>query len=497
MFASIFKSAGWGHSRSSACQSAALAALLAVLACSSSALASHSVFRVQGTGDTDNTAAIQAAFDSASAAGPGSVVELAGMLFTNEISIDGFDGVVRGDPHDPPTVDVLRGLDPSLPGVSLAEPVPGIIVPHPLFEFSRSNVRMVGPMTFHISAENPAELHNGPFVDMTELKDILRFSVDTTARVKDVTFRGAPVAAPRPFASYNVRVGIAVFGGPIGPRVPPVTADVTISDSAFSEMIIAVSQNGATDGRLIVRKNVMSDVDVGVISSHAKDSFIRINHNEIRSAFAAALIENSQEPGPPEPIPVDGMTQVSLTGNTIDAEGVFGLLINDHGGFDPAVSSMQVDVHRNRISGGTAAAVSLNSVIAPRVTRNDIVGAWFSGIEAINGSNDCWVAGNNLGRHRQTGETGIDTIDSAISIRGSEGCNLVLNHFTDVTGTAVNISETSRFNRVGFNNYRRSGISECAVRLQGDNNVVTEFAFPRGTDASTQVCNTGAGNTIN
>ena len=240
----------------------------------------------------------------------------------------------------------------------------------------------------------------------------------------------------------------------------------------------------------------MSEVEVGIISSNAKNSSIRVKHNEFRPSFAAALIDNVQEPGPDVPTAIDGTTQVTLLGNRIEAGGAFGVLINDHAGFDPAVSSIQVDIHRNTISGGMIAPVSLNSVFGARVTRNDIIGEWFSGIEAVGGSNDCWVIGNHLGRQRVSGETGIDTLDGAVSIRGSEGCNILLNRFTDVTGNAVNIGESSRFNRISFNNYRRSGIPACAILLQGDNNVVAERAFPRGTNTNTQVCDSGNNNVV-
>ena len=88
-------------------------ALVCVLA--APALAGPRTFVVAPSG-SDDTAALQQAFDAAVAAGPGSVVKLtAGKFYTNEILVDGFDGCFTGAGMHRTVIDTLRGLDPTLP----------------------------------------------------------------------------------------------------------------------------------------------------------------------------------------------------------------------------------------------------------------------------------------------------------------------------------------------------------------------------------------------
>ena len=134
-------------------------ALVCVLA--APALAGPRTFVVAPSG-VDDTAALQQAFDAATAAGPGSVVKLrAGKFYTNEILVDGFDGCFTGAGMHRTVVDTLRGLDSELPGVKLVMDPDDTSVP--LFEwtslisFVRSDVQ-VADMSFDITAEQPCEL---------------------------------------------------------------------------------------------------------------------------------------------------------------------------------------------------------------------------------------------------------------------------------------------------------------------------------------------------
>ncbi len=120
-------------------------ALVCVLA--APALAGPRTFVVAPSG-TDDTAALQQAFDAAVAAGPGSVVRLTkGKFYTNEILVDGFDGCFKGAGMHRTVVDTLRGLDSELPGIKLVMDPDDETVTTPLsgwtslIAFVRSDVR--------------------------------------------------------------------------------------------------------------------------------------------------------------------------------------------------------------------------------------------------------------------------------------------------------------------------------------------------------------------
>ena len=92
-----------------------VAALLGLLA--APALASPKTFYVHPSGGND-TKAIQATFNKAVAAGPGSVVQLsAGHFYVNAIWVKGFNGVFRGT-GGLTVIDTPRAHDPSLAAVN-------------------------------------------------------------------------------------------------------------------------------------------------------------------------------------------------------------------------------------------------------------------------------------------------------------------------------------------------------------------------------------------
>jgi len=91
---------------------------LLLVASAAPALASAKTFSVHPSGG-DDTANIQAAFNAAVKAGPGSTVQLsAGHFYTNNIVVKNFDGSFRGAGEGRTTIDCLRGLDLSLPGAT-------------------------------------------------------------------------------------------------------------------------------------------------------------------------------------------------------------------------------------------------------------------------------------------------------------------------------------------------------------------------------------------
>ena len=117
-------------------------------------LASAQTFVVHPSGG-DDTAHIQAAFNAAVKAGPGSVVQLsAGTFHTNAIWVKGFNGTVRGAGEGATVIDTPRALDPSVPGVN-SDPAATHETQSFLVGFSGGSVT-VSDMSIDISAAQPA-----------------------------------------------------------------------------------------------------------------------------------------------------------------------------------------------------------------------------------------------------------------------------------------------------------------------------------------------------
>ena len=117
------------------------------------ALASPKTFYVHPSGGND-TANIQAAFNAAVKAGPGSTVQLsAGHFYTNTILVKDFHGTFRGAGEGKTFIDSLHGLGPSAAG---RDPLTPAIEPFPfLFGFEGGHVR-VSDMTSTSPPFSPA-----------------------------------------------------------------------------------------------------------------------------------------------------------------------------------------------------------------------------------------------------------------------------------------------------------------------------------------------------
>ncbi len=125
-----------------------VAALLCLLAAPAFASAKTVFVTPTGGNDTHN---IQAAFNAAVKAGPGSTVQLsAGHFYTSNIVVKNFKGCFRGAGEHKTFIDSLRGLNPSLP------PVANNGLDPTLFFFSGGNISVCA-MSFDITAASPAE----------------------------------------------------------------------------------------------------------------------------------------------------------------------------------------------------------------------------------------------------------------------------------------------------------------------------------------------------
>jgi hypothetical protein len=108
----------------------------------------------------DDTHNIQAAFDAAVKAGPGSTVQLsAGRFYANTIVVAGFRGTFKGAGQGRTFIDTLRGLNEKLTGLGLpVDPADAtqFLSPTPVFfTFDGGDFR-ASDLTFDITAPDPA-----------------------------------------------------------------------------------------------------------------------------------------------------------------------------------------------------------------------------------------------------------------------------------------------------------------------------------------------------
>ena len=171
------------------------------------ALASAKTFYVAPSGGND-THNIQAAFNAAVKAGPGSTVQLsAGRFYTNNVLVKNFDGYFKGAGQGRTIIDCLRGLDPSNAPVTLMPK----LEPYPfLFAVSGGDVR-VSDMTCDITAASPAVSYFLEGATYTALGPVFLVTGNASSSFDRVTFIAATNGDD---SGFNCNDGIAIEGKP-------------------------------------------------------------------------------------------------------------------------------------------------------------------------------------------------------------------------------------------------------------------------------------------
>jgi hypothetical protein len=270
------------------------AGLLALLA--TPAFASPKTFTVSPNGSND-TADIQAAFNKAVAAGPGSVVQLtAGTFYTNAIWVKGFVGVFRGAGEGVTVIDTPRALDTTVPGIN-SDAAAAHESTSFLVGFSGGNVTVSG-MSVDVSAADPADPWTGDEeINSTVLNDDFIVTDNASAAFDHVSFLAATLAD----GSTNVVAAIgfnsritwdenpadALYGYPL--HVAPSCGHDSVSDCAFVGSITGVAAVGLTDGSLTVggsaaAQNSFNVAIYGCIFLDNSDSQIVVSHNDMSYA---------------------------------------------------------------------------------------------------------------------------------------------------------------------------------------------------------------------
>jgi hypothetical protein len=265
----------------------------------------------------DDTAAIQAAFENAKAAGPGSTVQLTkGQFYMNNILVDGFRGCFAGAGMHKTVIDTLRGLNPGYSGVTLTiDPDnpgtpgnPNYLVPYTfLIGFLRSGVR-VADMSFDITARDPSERYlfdisdpdSGWQTNLSNVFVVMRDSssgfdcVGTKAHdgdVNDLNIEGDLVIADTGGVHSVTRCS---FEGNNGLELGQLTgARLTIGGcdgmgNRFAHFAGDMYLTSSSDCRVVVSHNLMRS-GYGCYFEDLSDSGVEVSGNRIQATFNEAV----------------------------------------------------------------------------------------------------------------------------------------------------------------------------------------------------------------
>jgi parallel beta-helix repeat protein len=232
----------------------------------------------------DDTANLQAAFDAAIAAGPGSTVQLTeGQFYTNEVFIYDFYGTFKGMGMDT-VIDVLRGYDPGAPGVA----GPGGTPPH-IFSFIGGDV-YITDISFDITPFETAEPWAEGFTDI--LSPIL-IAGEINSRVENIKVTGHDGTGGYPpwhplfgIKAYNVRAGL-IFGYHLSPCV----GTHTITNCEFDSLWLGLSAYMWADSEIKITRNTIKGGAIGIINADNINTNFEISHNDIEAnAYAGVWV---------------------------------------------------------------------------------------------------------------------------------------------------------------------------------------------------------------
>ena len=245
-----------------------------------------------GEDDTEN---VQAAFDAAVAAGPGSTVKLtAGRFYCNNIFVEDFHGTFKGAGKDVTIIDTLRGLNPDAPG--LTHTGSGIYLF--FFGFNGGDIK-ISDMTFDITAEEPAELWEWPWEPWTERYDvgnIVRILGDANSAFERVGFRGHEGTYFEPLngKGYNVELAIVISDPQIYDlntdwvTCEPITGTHTVSQCSFEYVDESIDVACLVDGTVRIGgspsgRNVIDGGALPLIFWDLSNSKLELSFNEIHA----------------------------------------------------------------------------------------------------------------------------------------------------------------------------------------------------------------------
>jgi hypothetical protein len=279
---------------------------------------------------TNDTANIQAAF---AAAGPGGTVQLtAGRFYANTIVVRNFNGCFKGAGEGQTSIDCLRGLNPSLPGVTVTPDVEPYAF---LIGFCSGNVS-VSAMSFDITAHDPAE----PFYtsQRTDLGDVVLVTGNASSSFDQVGFscgKGDKVVGANVAADIGIVGKLQVDGDGNWTSLAPTGGVHRVTRCSFTAPggleVIGFRAGSVIVGGSAAMRNVFNipyDDGTGVAFVDVSDSCIAISHNQITTVGSGGLgvftMQGSlalQAGGALPPLPAP---RYVITDNDISASGAHG-----------------------------------------------------------------------------------------------------------------------------------------------------------------------------
>jgi hypothetical protein len=326
------------------------AGLLALLA--APAFASPKTFYVHPSGGNDTTN-IQAAFNAAVKAGPGSTVQLsAGQFYTNNIVVQNFKGYFRGAGQGRTFIDCLRGLDPSLSGATEVGN-PGYWLS--LFLFEGGNLS-VSDMSFDITASSPAEQWNNAGSPADYLGAMVQVCGNASSSFNRVSF----TAGSGNDNGYNADEGLLISGiAPLDANDSPTIFESTTGIDSVCDCSFAghdgMQVNGLTAGRLTVSGNVFVELNqCCLVDDAAAGSAVDISRNQMQaSSWADVILDQGWMASggagaslPPLPAP-----HILITDNRMLATGyAAGVQVEDDSFFYNAPDRLHATIADNTIN---------------------------------------------------------------------------------------------------------------------------------------------------
>jgi len=371
------------------------AALLALLA--APAFASPKTFYVHPSGGND-THNIQKAFNAAVKAGPGSTVQLsAGHFYTNTVLVRNFHGCFKGAGEGRTVIDCLRGLDPSLPGVTLLS-APDLMPFTFLVGFVGGHIN-VSDMSFHITAFSPVDAASNGGSDF--LQGIVAVIGDSHA--SSAFHRVSISAGAGNDGGLNADEDIIITGyAPSDQNGNPTSFPAIHGSQCVCDCSLAghdgIQVQGLTDSRLSIRGSVFDDTALGcLLDDSASASQIVVCHDQMTCREWASVIlyqgwdaSGNGDPTllPPLPAPRYLICDNHMLASTITVAGTLfaggGVYLEDDSPNYGAPYRLDATVANNTIkvaTDGWSDGITGVSGQGMRVLGNHISGVAFAGID--------------------------------------------------------------------------------------------------------------------
>jgi hypothetical protein len=337
---------------------------------------------VKPTGVND-TANIQCAFDAAKAIRWNKNVRLApGTFYTRQIAVQNFHGRFAGAGVRKTVVMNIPELTVT-PNFWVSAPAADNLWPT-LFSFVDGEID-ISDLTIHIAGIAPTQ--GWEFQDMfvKELYGAIFINgTNAEADISNILIEGEPMADA--LFGYNLLDGI-YYTGFIGETAPfaPMSGDLTVSNSIFRVMDVAVQFSNLEDAEVNINQNTFDDIWAAAEGIDTQHSDIAITNNKVTNAIVGFYV---------------------------------------HEMFNTETSHTEFFIKNNKISGGTGIVVDnyFGEDNECQLLRNDAQYAAELGIYLGAGTQKCLVTGNKK-------TTVLDL-----------GTNNILNGVTPVSPTAQRTS---------------------------------------------------------